>query len=473
VIATVSDTESSTLSDLTIDWGDGTAPSPGTADWNGSAFTISGSHSYAQPGIYAASIIFGDAGINKLVTVNLTVDSAASPAELAVLQQLVLVYGLYEAQQADTGRYTAASFAPLAAGLQAGRLALAATPPSHGAVTEAISLIETAVHGLVEAVDTSVLRDLIDQAQAILDAPTGWVTTNLGALASAVATARNLLNQPDLTQIQATQAAIDLAQALAKVSPKGDKTVLIALLNVAGSLNGEQFTPSTWDPVAAAIVAGQAVVADQDASVYDVEAATDALNVALGSLILRAVKAGLKSAIDVAVTILEHPERYVPSSLSGLAEAKATAQTVYDNPNATQAQVTAAQTALVTKIAGAKLRASGSAAVGTSLLTTSAVKALALTPQAVAKAFVKTAKVKVVGQTKVGKRLVAKSSAFQPVAKLKYQWFRNGRAIAGATAKHYRVTAADKAKRLSVKVTARRGGYQTVSQTSARTVKVG
>jgi hypothetical protein len=52
-------------------------------------------------------------------------------------------------------------------------------------------------------------------------------------------------------------------------------------------------------------------------------------------------------------------------------------------------------------------------------------------------------------------------------ASMSYQWKRNGKAISGATKTRYKLTSADRGKKLSVTVTARRYGYTTGSTTSA------
>ena len=51
-------------------------------------------------------------------------------------------------------------------------------------------------------------------------------------------------------------------------------------------------------------------------------------------------------------------------------------------------------------------------------------------------------------------------------ATMSYQWLRNGVAITGATGSTYKLTSADKGKKVSVKATARRYGYATGSATS-------
>jgi len=54
-----------------------------------------------------------------------------------------------------------------------------------------------------------------------------------------------------------------------------------------------------------------------------------------------------------------------------------------------------------------------------------------------------------------------------------YQWYRNGTAISKAKGSTYTLVAADRGKQISVKITAKKSGFKTVSKTSAKTAKIG
>jgi hypothetical protein len=79
-----------------------------------------------------------------------------------------------------------------------------------------------------------------------------------------------------------------------------------------------------------------------------------------------------------------------------------------------------------------------------------------------------TTKVAAKTTAKTGAVLTAKVGAVTPSdAELAYQWLRDGKAIIGATKAKYTVTAADAGHALTLKVTASKTGYQTVSKTSS------
>lgn len=78
---------------------------------------------------------------------------------------------------------------------------------------------------------------------------------------------------------------------------------------------------------------------------------------------------------------------------------------------------------------------------------------------------------KVGGRRAVGETLRAKVD-WTPQATLTYRWYRNGKAIKGATRSSYTLKPGDLGDRFKVRVTATRSGYSTVSRTSPSTDKV-
>jgi len=74
----------------------------------------------------------------------------------------------------------------------------------------------------------------------------------------------------------------------------------------------------------------------------------------------------------------------------------------------------------------------------------------------------------VAGTMKVGKTVTARPGTWSPTAAVtSYQWLRNGTPIAGATGSSYRLTKADKGKKISVRIRLARPGYQNASATSS------
>ncbi|MDR0482631.1 MAG: hypothetical protein LBH13_05680 [Cellulomonadaceae bacterium] len=76
------------------------------------------------------------------------------------------------------------------------------------------------------------------------------------------------------------------------------------------------------------------------------------------------------------------------------------------------------------------------------------------------------------GSAKVGKTVTAKAGTWTSGTAHAYQWLRNGAVIAGATKSTYTLGAADKGKKVSVKVTGTKAGHNSVTKMSASTAAV-
>jgi hypothetical protein len=117
-------------------------------------------------------------------------------------------------------------------------------------------------------------------------------------------------------------------------------------------------------------------------------------------------------------------------------------------------------------------------AAATALTVPASAGAVTVTPASIAvraAAFSSAPTPKITGTAKVGQTLTASPGAWSPApTTFRYQWYRNGVAIQGATAKTRLLNSYDLGKSLSVKVTAVRSGYTTVTKGSgAVTVSAG
>ncbi|MFV0435265.1 MAG: hypothetical protein ACK5LO_15000 [Leucobacter sp.] len=93
--------------------------------------------------------------------------------------------------------------------------------------------------------------------------------------------------------------------------------------------------------------------------------------------------------------------------------------------------------------------------------------------KSIARAKITPATPKISGTAKVGSKLTAKPGTWNPTSvKLKYQWKLNGKNIKGATKTTYALKKSDAGKKITVKVTGSKPGYQAVSSTSkSKTVR--
>ncbi|MGN0065987.1 MAG: hypothetical protein ACI379_17260 [Nocardioides sp.] len=75
------------------------------------------------------------------------------------------------------------------------------------------------------------------------------------------------------------------------------------------------------------------------------------------------------------------------------------------------------------------------------------------------------------GTAKVGKKVTATKGSWNTTVTVKFQWLRNGKVIKGATKATYKVTAKDRRKKLTVRVTASKAGW-TGARAVSKAVKV-
>lgn len=79
---------------------------------------------------------------------------------------------------------------------------------------------------------------------------------------------------------------------------------------------------------------------------------------------------------------------------------------------------------------------------------------------------------KVRGTAKVGKTVKLSRGTWTSGTRFTYRWYRDGRAISGATGTSYKLRTSDAGKRITVKVSGTKTGYTTKSRVSAKTAKV-
>ena len=118
----------------------------------------------------------------------------------------------------------------------------------------------------------------------------------------------------------------------------------------------DNYTPASWGEFELALLNAQTVYANLDATKEEMANARILLNNKISQLERKANKSALSAAITMAQNILDDIDKYVPETVVGLAEALDAAQLVFDDGNATQAQVNEATTALNEAILPARLK---------------------------------------------------------------------------------------------------------------------
>lgn len=145
-----------------------------------------------------------------------------------------------------------------------------------------------------------------------------------------------------------------VAMASMAVKVIADKTALHALIASCADLKEEDYTPITWTDFAEALAAAQTLAEEEFADQNDVDAAIAALTSAKDALTERAQKEALAAAIASVDAVDIHS--HTLATVRVLKEALATAKSLYEDLNASQADVDAAVIALEEAIANLEVR---------------------------------------------------------------------------------------------------------------------
>jgi hypothetical protein len=217
------------------------------------------------------------------------------------------------------------------------------------------------------------LKAQIAQAETLLANADKYIPTAVAYLEIELPKAKAVAAKSNVTEGEIVTANLNLLKAIGFMWEKGDKEALTYVVSVLSQYTEGGFTPLTWGPFKKALDEAGDVLKDEDAVKEEIEAAASNLLAAANGLTPSANFTGLNTSIEVAKAILDKKDDYVEDSLDGLTEALAAAEDVADNPNATQAQVDAAEAALNAKILQvrvpvdkSKLLAAYNAAVNTS-----------------------------------------------------------------------------------------------------------
>ena len=163
---------------------------------------------------------------------------------------------------------------------------------------------------------------------------------------TALANATTVLAEPSADQTTVDSAFYRLANAIHMLGfIKGDKTALEALIEEAEKYAEENYTTDSWTQFKEALDAAKEVAADENALEKDVEDAYNSLKDAMANLVLRADKTRLQSLYDMVDGL--DKSLYTETSVAGLTDPMANAQTVLANADATQEEVDAAYEALI------------------------------------------------------------------------------------------------------------------------------
>ncbi|WP_341183255.1 S-layer homology domain-containing protein [Paenibacillus sp. FSL H7-0756] len=200
----------------------------------------------------------------------------------------------------------------------------------------------------VTKVDKTALQGKVTEAGA-LDKKE-YTAESWSKLELELAEANTVLNNPEATQEQVDAAVVKLTDAINQLEKvKVDKTVLQGKVTEAGLLNEKEYTAESWSKLELELAEANTVLNDPNATQEQVDAAVTKLTDAINQLEkVKVDKAALQGKVTEAGALNE--KEYTAESWSKLELELAEANTVLNDPNATQEQVDAAVTKLTDAI---------------------------------------------------------------------------------------------------------------------------
>jgi hypothetical protein len=300
-----------------------------------------------------------DAALEALTTAQSKLTLRAGAAALTPLTGLVAVgEGLVEEDYVP-------SYWPAFADALSDAKDILASPESYSndEVVDAAVALLSAMQDLYQHMraNKDLLSAIIENAETLLEEADKYVPVSVANLTAKLNAAKTVYDNAAATQAEVNAAYSDLLAAFSNMFEKGDKTALQILVNLSSIYREDNYTPATWEPFMDALDDAAAVLANANALQDSVETAYAALNDAIQNLARKANYATLQAAINAAQSIIDNIDDYVPSSVTGLADALNAAKLIRDDLNAAQTQVNAAAMALNTELLKARLKPDRSA----------------------------------------------------------------------------------------------------------------
>ncbi|GAA5031808.1 hypothetical protein GCM10025738_13330 [Microbacterium fluvii] len=321
-----------------------------------------------------------------------------------------------QADEVSRSLYTDASLAELDRALEKARIVLAASAPTEDQATTAVALLTAALDGL---------ELVTPPAITAVSAPTLTGTARAGETLTATA-----------GEFEPGTAAVELQWLRDGEAIAGE--------------NGEAYTVTAADRGAQIAVRATATLDGYTSASADSEPVTiDRVFSTIGT-------PAITGTAQAGKTLTAQPGTWTPAAEELAYQWSVGGTPVEDATSATYLVATADRGKSIT-VAVTASRAGYEPATATSASVT------------VAKVFTSVSTPKITGSAKVGNKLNA-SITVSPTASTKtYQWYADGKAISGAKSSTYTVKKADAGKKLTVKITVARTGYESVTKTSAST----
>lgn len=225
--------------------------------------------------------------VSNAYSENLVVDYSTDPEPdpEPEVDKSDLEAALADVEDYDSEDYTEESYATLTSAIEAAEGVLANEEATQEDVNNALATLNNAIESLVEIeepeepeVDTTDLEALIEDADGYNSED--FTEASFARFISALEEANNVLENEEATQEDVDQAQASLQEAidgLEEAEEEVNTAALITLIEEASNLNAEDYTAESYADVLSAIEVANNVLANEEATQGEVDAAVDTL----------------------------------------------------------------------------------------------------------------------------------------------------------------------------------------------------
>ena len=281
-------------------------------------------------------------------------------ADKTALKLAIDVAEKLEAEQAETGCYTEESWAAAQEALDSARAVLENLEAAQKEVDQAFLNLITACNLLENQVQSVGLKAAIDGAKAVLadtERLEMYTPESVEVVRTALLEAESVYALEAADQETVNAAARNLMDAVTSLLVVQVNTRLDILIQKAEALlvNKDQYTQASIEKLETALEAAKETASNSKASQEEINKAYNTLSEAMASLVRKAEKSELKTALDKANEILADSGSYVKETIAGLQAVTDETQVVYDKDDADASEVGDAVKKLVEEILKARL----------------------------------------------------------------------------------------------------------------------
>lgn len=214
-----------------------------------------------------------------------------------------------------------------------------------------------AFNDLNEGPNTTAAEVLVREAQKILQESHKYRPDAIQKLQHALDLVNKDLKNPSISQSELDEHSNELLDAMIHLLDIADASNLQKLVDIANEFlsEKEKFTSTSISDLENALKNAEVILADDNRTSSQISDISNQISDAIGGLVLRGNRDNLKPWIEKAESILAEEIKYTPTSIQGLRETLDQANIVYQNIDATIADVKNSISALTEELSQVRI----------------------------------------------------------------------------------------------------------------------